>query len=27
VLFEHGHNNGKGVYFRSFEFAEIAAAL
>lgn len=27
VLFEHGHNNGKGIYFRSFEFAEIAAAL
>ena len=27
ILFEHGHNNGKGIYFRSFEFAEIAAAL
>ena len=27
VLFEHGHNNGKGIYFRSCEFAEIAAAL
>lgn len=25
VLFEHGRNNEKGIYFRSFEFSEIAA--
>lgn len=27
VVFEHGRNNEKGIYFRSFEFAEIVAAL
>lgn len=27
VLFEHGRNNVKGIYFRSFEFNEIVAAL